>query len=257
MKAVLLILACVSATVSSPALAAKSPTKVSAKCRQTIAKAVESLAKAGLKEIEQCHKLRDKGKSTADCNVIAVGATTIQLGNPKAESLGKDGAPRAGLEQLKDAGIGVGPLSAFDALVRSGDAQEVASALAHVDGVRSAAAPAAWRRDGTAIVVAVPTADANSPEGRQTLDRIREAAQSLPADVTVGGEAAQSADFLDELVISARQQDAQDQDLPPASGARKTPRARLMNLSSGVPCTMCSGELVLGSRLPKNRGTGR
>jgi cysteine-rich repeat protein len=91
MKALLLILVCVSVAVSSPALAAKSPAKVSAKCRQTIAKAVESLAKAGLKEIEQCHKLRDKGKSTADCNVIALGATT-SWGRTEAQQSGSIGS---------------------------------------------------------------------------------------------------------------------------------------------------------------------
>ena len=32
---------------------------------------------------------------------------------------------------------------------------------------------AEWRRDGTAIVVAIPTADGNSPAGRETLDRLR------------------------------------------------------------------------------------
>ena len=50
--------------------------------------------------------------------------------------------------QLQDAGIGTGPLSPFDVVVRSGDAGAVAKALAKVEGVRSAAAPADWRRDG-------------------------------------------------------------------------------------------------------------
>jgi cysteine-rich repeat protein len=78
MKVALLCVFCSSVIVvmCSPAFAAKSPAKVSAKCRQTIAKAVSSLAKVGLKEIDQCHKLRDKGNGTADCNVITVGSTT-------------------------------------------------------------------------------------------------------------------------------------------------------------------------------------
>jgi putative drug exporter of the RND superfamily len=80
--------------------------------------------------------------------------------------------------------------------VHSGDPQRVATTLAGVDGVRSAAAPADWRRDGTAIVTVIPAADGNSPAGRETLERIRAAA---PGDVTVGGEAAQSADFIDAV----------------------------------------------------------
>ena len=91
------------------------------------------------------------------------------------------GPARAGLEKLEDSGIGTGPLSPFDALVRSGDPDAVADALARVDGVRSAAAPAEWRRGGTALVTVIPTEDGNSPAGRETLDRIRAATQTLPA----------------------------------------------------------------------------
>jgi RND superfamily putative drug exporter len=134
------------------------------------------------------------GISAALLAVLVAGATTIQLGNPKAESLGKAGAARAGLERLKDAGIGVGPLSPFDALVRSGDPDAVAAAIGRVDGVHAAAAPADWRRGGTAIVTVIPDEDGNSAAGRATLDRIR--ATALPGDITIGGEAAQSTDFI-------------------------------------------------------------
>jgi putative drug exporter of the RND superfamily len=135
--------------------------------------------------------------STAVLVGLVVAATNIQLGNPLAASLSKEGAARAGLEKLKDSDIGTGPLSPFDALVRSGDPGGVAQALARVDGVHSAAAPADWRREGTAIVVVIPTEDGNSPAGRETLDRLRAGAQALPAEVTIGGEAAQGADFLE------------------------------------------------------------
>jgi len=98
---------------------------------------------------------------------------------------------------LQDSGIGTGPLSPFDALLRSGDPAAVAAALARVDGVRSAAAPADWSSGETSLVTIIPTADGNSAAGRATLDRIR--ATSLPGDVTIGGEAALSADFLDAV----------------------------------------------------------
>jgi putative drug exporter of the RND superfamily len=134
--------------------------------------------------------------STAALLALVVAASSIQLGNPRAESLAHNGPARAALEHLTDSGIGTGPLSPFDALVRSGDPERVATALAGVEGVRSAAAPADWRRDGAALVTVIPTADGNSPAGRETLDRIRAAA---PAGVAVGGEAAQSADFIDAV----------------------------------------------------------
>jgi putative drug exporter of the RND superfamily len=104
------------------------------------------------------------------------------------------GTARVGLDQLTASGIGTGPLAPFDSLVRSGDPEVVALALAKVDGVRSAVVPADGRRDGTAVITVIPTADGNSPEGRATLDRIRAATHNLPADVVTGGAAAQSAD---------------------------------------------------------------
>jgi putative drug exporter of the RND superfamily len=134
--------------------------------------------------------------STAFLVALVVAAANIQLGNPLAASLSKEGTARSGLEQLEESGIGTGPLSPFDALVRSGDPGEVARALAQVDGVHSAAAPPEWRSGETAIVVVVPTVDGNSPAGRETLDRLRADAEALPGDVTIGGESAQSADFL-------------------------------------------------------------
>jgi putative drug exporter of the RND superfamily len=135
--------------------------------------------------------------STAVLVGLVVAATNIQLGNPLAASLSKEGPARAGLDSLENSGIGTGPLSPFDALVRSGEPGDVAQALAQVDGVHSAAAPANWRREGTAIVVVIPTEDGNSPAGRETLDRLRAGAQALPAEVTIGGEAAQGTDFLE------------------------------------------------------------
>ena len=135
--------------------------------------------------------------ATAVLAVLVIAASSIQLGNPQADSLANAGPARAGLEQLEDSGIGTGPLSPFDALVRSGDAGAVAKALAKIDGVRSAAAPADWRRGETSLVTVIPTRDGNSAAGRATLDRIQ--AATLPGDVAIGGDAALSADFLDAV----------------------------------------------------------
>jgi RND superfamily putative drug exporter len=138
--------------------------------------------------------------STAVLAALVVAAATIQLGNPRAESLAQAGPARAALEKLEDSGIGAGPLSPFDALVRSGDPEAVAESLTQVDGVRSAVAPADWRRDGTALVTIIPNEDGNSPAGRETLARIR--ATALPGNVKIGGEAAQGADFIDAVYSS-------------------------------------------------------
>ncbi len=145
------------------------------------------------------HRWVAAASSTAVLVALVVAALSIQLGNPRANSLAKDGPARLGLEKLQDAGIGTGPLSPFDALVRSGDPEAVAAALAAVEGVQSTAAPADWRRGGTSLVTVIPTEDGNSPAGRATLDRLRATTQALPAEVTIGGQAAQGADFLDAV----------------------------------------------------------
>jgi RND superfamily putative drug exporter len=130
---------------------------------------------------------------------LVVAAFSIQLGTPRAESLAESGRARAGLQQLEDSGIGPGPLSPFDALVRGGDAGAVAEALAAVEGVQATAAPQDWRRAGTALVTVIPTVDGNSREGRSTLMRVRAAAEGLPVEVAIGGEAAQGADWVDAV----------------------------------------------------------
>jgi len=145
------------------------------------------------------HRWVAAATSTAVLVALVVAALSIQLGNPRANSLAQEGPARAGLEKLQDSGIGTGPLSPFDALVRSGDPEAVAEALAAVEGVQSTAAPADWRRGETSLVTVIPTEDGNSPAGRATLDRLRATTETLPAEVTIGGEAAQGADFLDAV----------------------------------------------------------
>jgi putative drug exporter of the RND superfamily len=131
--------------------------------------------------------------STAVLAGLVFAASTIQLGNPQAESLAQAGPARAALGQLERSGIGTGPLSPFETLVRFDAA---VATLKGVEGVRSVIAPAGWRRDGVSLVSVIPAQDGNSPAGRATLDRLR--AATAGATLT-GGEAAQSADFLDEV----------------------------------------------------------
>jgi RND superfamily putative drug exporter len=145
------------------------------------------------------HRWLAAAGSMALLGALIIAASTIQLGNPRADSLAQSGPARAGLEQLERTGLGTGALSPFDVLVRSGDPDAVARTLAGVDGVRSTIAPADWRRDGTAVLTVIPTEDANSPAGRATLERIRAATDARPGRVAVGGKAAQSADFLDAV----------------------------------------------------------
>jgi putative drug exporter of the RND superfamily len=135
--------------------------------------------------------------STAVLAGLVVAASSIQLGNPQADSLAQSGPARAALERLERSGIGTGPLSPFDTLVHAENPAQVVATLKDVEGVRSAVAPADWRREGVSLISVIPTEDGNSPAGRETLDRIRAATRG--DDAVTGGEAAQSADFLDAV----------------------------------------------------------
>jgi RND superfamily putative drug exporter len=142
------------------------------------------------------HRVSAAVVSTAVLAGLVFAASTIQLGNPRAESLDQSGPARVALEHLRDAGIGTGALSPFDTLVRSGDPAAVVAALRGIDGVRAVIAPVQWRRDGMSLVAVVPAADGNSPAGRATLRRVRAATAGR---AVTGGDAAQSADFLDAV----------------------------------------------------------
>ncbi len=137
------------------------------------------------------HRWAAAAISMAVLLALGAAAVSVQLGSPRAESLAQSGAARAGYEKLEASGIGPGPLSPFEALVDTGNPAVVAGRLAAVDGVRVAAA---W--PGTDLVTVIPAHDGSSPAGRDTLDRVR---ASAPAGVTIGGQAAQSADFVDAV----------------------------------------------------------
>jgi cysteine-rich repeat protein len=71
-----LIVLAVIGTAPSDAPAQRNPNKASARCRKVIAKATTQLIAAGLNGISACHRQRDKGKSTADCNVLVATPST-------------------------------------------------------------------------------------------------------------------------------------------------------------------------------------
>jgi RND superfamily putative drug exporter len=56
-----------------------------------------------------------------------------------------------------------------------------------------------WRRDGTALVEAVPIPDSGTSEGEATLDGVRDSAHAVGPDVRVGGQPASNADFIDAV----------------------------------------------------------
>jgi RND superfamily putative drug exporter len=142
------------------------------------------------------------GAGMAVVLALAIAAFDLQLGTSDADTIAKSGDAKDGLVALKDAGIGEGALLPHEILVEGGtNPERVAAELRDVEGIHGAVAPesADWRRDGTALVEAVPIPDSGSGEGGDTLDAVRSTAHAAGADVRVGGQPAANADFIDAV----------------------------------------------------------
>jgi RND superfamily putative drug exporter len=133
---------------------------------------------------------------------LVLAATTLQPGLPNVNTIAKQGDARSGLLALERSGIGSGALLPNEALVEgSGSPGHLAAVLAGVPGVHGAVAPSSrqWRRSGAAIVDAFTTPDGSSAAGRETLDRVRNAAHGAGPEVRLGGLAAQNEDFINAV----------------------------------------------------------
>jgi putative drug exporter of the RND superfamily len=142
------------------------------------------------------------GAGLAVLAALVVAATGIRLGIHDADTLATSGDAKQALVALEDAGIGEGALLPHEILVEGDtDPRRVASRLRVLDGIHGAVAPddADWRRDGTAIVDAIPVADSASDEGEDLLSSVRDSAHAIGPDVRVGGQPASTSDFIDAV----------------------------------------------------------
>jgi RND superfamily putative drug exporter len=142
------------------------------------------------------------GAGMAVIVALAWSATDLQLGASDADTVARSGPAKDGLVALEEAGIGEGALLPHEILVEGGtDPDRLAAELRGVEGVHGAVAPgdASWRRDGTAVVEAIPVPDSGTDEGGATLEGVRDAAHAAGPDVRVGGQPASNADFIDAV----------------------------------------------------------
>ena len=142
------------------------------------------------------------GAGLAVLAALTFAATELRLGIHDADTLAQSGDAREGLVALEDAGIGEGALLPHEILIDGdSDPAEVAQQLRAVEGIHGAVAPDApdWRRDGTAVVEAVPIADSGTDDGKATLASVREVAHAAGPDVRVGGQPASTDDFIDAV----------------------------------------------------------
>jgi putative drug exporter of the RND superfamily len=128
---------------------------------------------------------------------LGIAAFGLKLGTPRADALATTGPAHEGLVALEQAGLPTGILTPIEVLVPTGtDPTQVADRLGSLPGVHAAVAPdePAWRRGGSALVSVQPLAEASIPAGKQTINRVRQAAAAIPG-VQVGGSGPFDVDF--------------------------------------------------------------
>ncbi|MDO9409610.1 MMPL family transporter [Patulibacter sp.] len=136
--------------------------------------------------------------------VLAGVATTLRPGQPTVDSLSSGGGARSALQHLERHGLGTGAVTPIEVLTTPDAAGDVERRLRETSGIRGVVSPTApeWRRGGAALTVALPTEDSASDRGRETLDRVRDAAEKRDFGGRVGGPAAQDRDLTEAIYAS-------------------------------------------------------
>ena len=139
--------------------------------------------------------------AVAILGALLVPATNLHLGNADPDTIAKAGPAREGLEQLEASGIGKGAIAPVETLVSESDAQAVVGAQGAAAGVHGAVAPDSpdWRRDGQAVVAAVPREGDESSTGRETVQAVIDAGHGASPEARVGGTGPLNADFIDAV----------------------------------------------------------
>jgi RND superfamily putative drug exporter len=123
------------------------------------------------------------------CGLAGV-AATINISQPTTSALASSGAYTDGLHALEHDGFSSGTLTTVPIWVpRAADASSTVTSLDQVSTLRGAVTPrdAAWRQDGSAMVIALPQHEIGSSQGGTSLSDIR---HTVPHDALVGGEGA-------------------------------------------------------------------
>jgi RND superfamily putative drug exporter len=132
---------------------------------------------------------------------LIIPSTSIRLGEPSTAALAQSGPAHAALAKLEAGAVRSGALTPIDVLTRAGAASRVARRLNGLPGVRTAVAPttADFRRNGTALVTVLPTAEAGGGAGQDTVRAVRDAVAHDPGVLGVAGSGASLIDFSSDV----------------------------------------------------------
>jgi putative drug exporter of the RND superfamily len=132
---------------------------------------------------------------------LVIPATNLHMGNADPDTIAKAGTAKQGLQALDRSGIGKGVIAPVETLVPEADAAKVAAAEASVPDVHGATAPASadWRREGLAVVAAIPNHGDETESGRDAVQAVIDAAHKASPQAQVGGSGPLNADFIDAV----------------------------------------------------------
>ncbi|HET9025771.1 MAG TPA: MMPL family transporter, partial [Burkholderiaceae bacterium] len=133
--------------------------------------------------------------------LLLVSASHIQLGVANSDSLAKTGDARAGLDALKNSGIGSGVMAPHEVIVPTAEAQAAADATRQLKDVHGGVVVknASWVSDGKTSMLVLPSPDAGTGEAGAVTDEVRDVAHTAAPDAKVGGLVAQNEDFIDAV----------------------------------------------------------
>ena len=130
---------------------------------------------------------------TAIVAVLLVFGVQLNPSEAQAKDFPGSGDAIAGRQVLEHAGISPGAIKPFVILTPAAKVSDVVARVQNLPGVEGAVAPALWRRDGLALVEAIPSADGSSKAVRGTISRVKAA---LPPGASLGGVAPEDRDFV-------------------------------------------------------------
>jgi len=126
-------------------------------------------------------------------------AAGLRVGDPAAASLAHGGPAYRGLVALQRSGIPTGVLTPIEVITPGGalpgGAVRSLNAVPGVAGVSTPSGPA-WHRGGTSLTVVIPAAETSTPAGQHVIDQVRSGLRRAAPRADVGGEGAQTLDFV-------------------------------------------------------------
>jgi putative drug exporter of the RND superfamily len=138
---------------------------------------------------------------TATLAVLIIPAFSMHIGEPGTAALAQTGPAHRALTTLQAGGVPSGTLTPIDVLTRANAAPAVAHRLASVPGIHAVVAPvtAEFRRAGTALVTALPSAETNVTAGQATVGTVRAALAHDPAVLGIAGSGPSMIDFSHDV----------------------------------------------------------